>query len=155
MIESLKGLLFGDENAAQDTVVDRVDDLQVATCVVLLEIALADDEFTDDERARITQTMESRFGIAHDDATALIDVATKRREESRDIWHFTNVINQHCSTDEKQSIIDEVWHVVFADGSMDGHENYLAHQMAKLFNMTHGQLIDSKVRVLKELRGES
>lgn len=154
MLQSIKGLLFG-ETGTDAHVADRVDDIPVATCVVLLEIALADDEFTDDERRHITTTMESRFGMSHDDATAIIEVATKRRDESRDIWHFTNVINNHCSHDEKMSIIDEVWHVVFADGTMDGHENYLAHQMAKLFNMTHGQLIDSKVRVLKKLRGES
>lgn len=153
MLQSIKGLLFGESE--QQAVVNRVDDLPIATCVVLLEIALADDEFTDDERAHITSTMENRFGLSHEDANELIEVATKKRDESRDIWHFTNVINNHCSQEEKLSIVDEVWHVVFADGSMDGHENYLAHQMAKLFNLTHGQLIDSKVKVLEKLRGTS
>lgn len=151
MLQNLRGLLFGESSP----VADQVDDLPVATCVVLLEIALADDEFTPEERSHISNTLESRFGLSHTDATELIEVAKKRRDESRDIWHFTSIINNHCSHEEKMSIIDEVWHVVFADGSMDGHENYLAHQMAKLFNLTHGQLIDSKVRVLAILRGET
>ena len=154
MLQNLKGLLFGETTNANN-VVNRVDDLHVATCVVLLEIALADDEFTEDERAHITQTLESRFDLSHTDANELIEVARKRRDESRDIWHFTNVINQHCTQEEKMSIIEEVWHVVYADGTMDGHENYLAHQMAKLFNLTHKQLIDSKLVVLEKLRGPS
>ena len=113
---------------------------------------MADDEFTDDERTRIINALTSRFAMSAEDAATLIASATHARDNTRDIWHFTNIINQSCTQDEKQKIIDEVWHVVFADGSMDGHERYLAHQMAKLFNLTHEQLIESKVRVLDLIR---
>lgn len=151
MIQSLKNLLFA-ENANSNESAPSIDEFHLATCVILVEIAMADDEFTDEERTRIVNTMESRFDMSEADAHRLIEVATNARENSKDLWHFTNIINQSCSTDEKQKLIDEVWRVVFADGSMDGHENYLAHQMAKLFNLTHQHLIDSKVRVLEELR---
>lgn len=153
MIQSLKSLLFADAEHEATDPIPEVNELQLATAVVLLEIAMADDEFTQEERDRIEHTLQSRFGMASVDAAHLIGAAQTARDNSRDLWHFTNIINQTCTLEEKQKIIDEVWHVVFADGSMDGHENYLAHQMAKLFNLTHGQLIESKVRVLEELRG--
>ncbi|MFP6583332.1 MAG: TerB family tellurite resistance protein [Candidatus Hydrogenedentota bacterium] len=151
MIQSLKSLLFAETADSPDSV-PEVDEFHLATCVILVEIALADDEFTDEERNHIVSTMKSRFNMSEADAHRLIEAATQARVNSKDLWHFTNIINQSCTTDEKQKLIDEVWRVVFADGSMDGHENYLAHQMAKLFNLTHGQLIDSKVRILDQLR---
>jgi uncharacterized tellurite resistance protein B-like protein len=152
MIQSLREMFFGDTTSESSPAAENVNEFQIATCVVLLEIAMADDEFSDGERSKIITVMESRFGLTAEDAQQLINVAAEHRANSRDLWHFTNIINTSCSHDEKCSIIDEVWHVVFADGSMDGHENYLAHQLGKLFNLTHGQLIESKSKVLKEIR---
>lgn len=152
MIQSLKSLLFTDAGPDATHTVPQVNEFELATAVILVEIAMADDEFTDDERTRIINALTSRFAMSAEDAATLIASATHARDNTRDIWHFTNIINQSCTQDEKQKIIDEVWHVVFADGSMDGHERYLAHQMAKLFNLTHEQLIESKVRVLDLIR---
>ena len=52
---------------------------------------------------------------------------------------------------EEMEVIEEVWRVIFADGTLDGHEDYLVHKLAKLLNLTHPQLIEAKMKV----RGES
>jgi hypothetical protein len=36
------------------------------------------------------------------------------------------------------------------DGRLDKHEDYLMHKLSKLLNLYHGQLIDAKLRVLKD-----
>jgi len=154
MIQSLKNL-FSVERS--DPKVDSTSDvrnarLKVATCVILLEIARADDEFTPDERQSIVNTLRERFSLSTDEAHELIEFATEEREQSKDLWTFTNQINQSCDRDEKLQIIEEVWRVVIADGSIDGHERNLAHQLAKLLNITHGQLIELKMKVLEKAR---
>ena len=55
--------------------------------------------------------------------------------------------------EEKQQIVEETWRVIYADGTLDGHEDFLVHKVSRLFNMTHGMLIDAKMRVLQEIRG--
>jgi uncharacterized tellurite resistance protein B-like protein len=126
--------------------------LKMATCVVLLEAARADDEFTDDERANIVATLQQRFDLSESDVTELITAATAERKQSSDLWKFTHQINEACTTEEKIGIVEEIWRVIVADGGIHGQENTLAHQIARLLNLTHSQLIEAKVKVLEEYR---
>lgn len=143
--------LFAPE--AQDTEEVHQERLRLATCVLMLEAAGADNEFSAQECAHIVGTLRRRFALVQDDAEELIRYATDRRAESSDLWRFTNIINQTCTNDEKIDILREVWRVIYADGTLDGHEDYLIHKLAKLMNLTHPQLIDAKMVVLAEVRG--
>lgn len=153
MLNALKQLFSQESVSEGDGVTHSQERVKVATCVLLLEIARADDEFTNEERSHIVETLCARFSLNEEDAHELIDLATQVRKDSRDLWGFTSQINQGCSVSEKHDIIEEVWRVVCADGSIDGHEKYLAHQLGGLLNLTHGQIIELKMKVLDELRG--
>lgn len=131
----------------------RLERLKMATCVVLIEVASADDEFSAEEREHILTALSERFSLSGDEAEELIQVASREREESVDLWQFTHQINELCGPEEKIQIIEEVWRVICADHAIDGHEDHLAHKLAKLFNLTHRQLIDAKVKILDEFRG--
>ncbi|HQE83317.1 MAG TPA: TerB family tellurite resistance protein, partial [Candidatus Hydrogenedentes bacterium] len=78
--------------------------------------------------------------------------ANTRRAQSFDIWKFTNEINETCTLAEKKEIIGEVWRVIYADRSLSAHEDYIAHKLGRLLNLTHPDLIEAKVKVLEELR---
>jgi len=127
--------------------------LRLATCVLLLETAGADNEFSPEECAHVIATIKTRFALDQDDAEELLRHAEARRAESADLWKFTNAINQSCSNAEKMDILREVWRVIYADGTLDGHEDYLVHKLAKLLNLNHPQLIEAKMAVLREVRG--
>jgi uncharacterized tellurite resistance protein B-like protein len=129
------------------------EQLPIAVCVLLLEVARADEEFSADERAHVVETLRARYALSDEDAHELIEIATASREESYDLWHFTHRINETCSIPEKVAVIEEVWRVIYADGILDAHEDYLVHKLAKLLNLTHPQLIDAKLKVLGRPRG--
>jgi uncharacterized tellurite resistance protein B-like protein len=129
--------------------------LAVATCVILLETAAADDEFAPEEREHIVETLRDRFDLSHTDAQELLDMAEQERQQSNDLFQFTRVINDNCSVEEKMHVLEEVWRVIFADGELDGHEDHLVHRLAKLFNISHPKMIETKMRVLKEVREDS
>lgn len=132
---------------------DHAERVKVATCVVLLEAARADKDFGDEERLHIVETLRSRFDLSAGDAEELIGAATSARDESVDLWSFTNHINQGLTLPEKIEIIEEVWRVMFADGSLDGHEDVLIHKLSRLLNVTHKELIEAKLRVRAEGNG--
>jgi len=149
MLRRLKELLAPAEAADETPDPERV---RVATCVLLIEVAGADNEFSPVECERIITSLRARFGLSQDEAEELMDVAQQRRSESYDLWKFTNQINETCSPPEKIQIIEEVWRVIYADGTLEGHEDYLVHKLARLLNLNHPQLIDAKLRVLEETR---
>jgi uncharacterized tellurite resistance protein B-like protein len=124
--------------------------LALATCVVLIEAASADEDFTDDERGHILAVMGKRFSLSDEEARDLLADAMEAHDESKDLWHFTHEINKAFSREEKIQIIEEIWRIFYSDGTLSGHEDHLAHKLLTLLNLNHRQLIDAKMKVRKE-----
>ena len=72
-------------------------------------------------------------------------------EKSIDLWRFTSQINKNCSLEEKLCIIETVWQVAYSDGRLDSHEDYLIHKLSELFNISHKDLIEAKLKVLQNI----
>jgi uncharacterized tellurite resistance protein B-like protein len=149
VIRKLKKLLAAPpRETAPEREEDIADRIKLATCVLLLEIAYSDDDFSDDERDRIVEVLKEDFQISDDYAEELIELAHLERERSVDMWQFTNVIDNNYSPEEKERVIETLWKVVYADDRLDHYEDHLIHRLAKLLNLDHKQLIDAKKRVL-------
>ena len=127
---------------------DRSHDVRVATCALLLEMAHIDGEFSDSEKEQIIQTLREVHGLSEEAVAELLRAAEDELKGSIDLWQFTNLINQNYSMEEKILIIEMVWRLAYADGTLDKHEDYLLHKMANLLRLTHKQLIDAKLKVL-------
>ena len=134
---------------------DRVHDLRVATCALFLEMANVDGEFSGTETDQIIAILKRDYGLPTDHVEALIRASQDALKGSIDLWQFTNRINQNYTTEEKLGIIEMVWRVAYADGKLDKHEDYLVHKLAKLLRLNHKQLIDAKMLVLEEIRGQA
>ena len=121
---------------------------QVATCVILLEIARSDDEFSSVEQETTKAILKNELAIADEDIEDLMKIAAEKRENSVDLWEFTNLINEHFSEEEKVKIIEMAWRIIYADKKLDKYEDHLVHVLAKLLRLDHTDLIDAKLRVL-------
>ncbi|HEB83482.1 MAG TPA: TerB family tellurite resistance protein [Bacteroidetes bacterium] len=128
-------------------------DLSLAICVLLLEAAQADDVFTPEERDYVIRTLKERYELNDEEAETLMEHASSERENSVDLWQFTNRLNERMNRDEKQEVLSEVWEVIYADGKLDAHEDYLAHRLAALLNLSHGDFIAAKLEAQDRLRG--
>lgn len=131
---------------------DPAERVRVATSVILLEVANVDEEFTDEERNHLLETIRSRFDMDAAEADELLETARAARDGSVDLWQFTHSINEHCTIPEKIRIIEEVWRMICADGMLDAYEDHLVRRLSFLLNLTHAQLIDAKLKVFDEFR---
>ena len=127
-------------------------ELHIATCAILLEIAHADDEFSGDEEKRIVALMEENFDLSPDIVHEIKEISAVKREKSIDLWQFTKIIKDNYSGEQKEKIIEMIWGVIYADGHLDQHEDYLAHKLATLLGLNHRQLIDAKVKVVRQTK---
>jgi uncharacterized tellurite resistance protein B-like protein len=123
-------------------------DVRIATCALLLEMAHIDGEFSESERESIINIIKKDYDLSDEHAVALIEAAGEELQRSIDLWKFARLINQNYSADEKIQIIEMVWKVIYTDGKLDKHEDYLVHKLAHLLRLTHKELIDAKVKVL-------
>ena len=136
-----------------DIVQSDTDDelkIEIAACVVLVEIAESDSECTEDEIGHVLETMKSTFNLSREHAEEMIELARQARNKSVDLWQFTNQINQSFNHSEKIKLLEAVWQVIYADGQIDKHEDYLVHKLANLLRLQHKELIDAKIKTKKD-----
>ena len=126
---------------------ETTHDIHIATCALLLEMSYIDGEFSESERENIISILKKDYHLSNEYTFALIEASKKELNESIDLWHFTNLINQNYSIEEKIRVIETVWSIAYTDGRLDKYEDYLVHKLAKLLHLTHKQLIEAKLRV--------
>lgn len=124
------------------------EDLAIATCALFLEIANIDDEFSQVERDRIIDLIRSEYGLSEEQSREIARRSTAELENSVDLWQFTNILNENYSDSDRIRVVELLWKVVYADGKLDKHEDYLIHKLARLLRLTHKQLIAAKLKVL-------
>jgi uncharacterized tellurite resistance protein B-like protein len=124
---------------------------RLAACVLLLETAHADNEFTADEMTHVMEVMKNDFSLSEEQTEELIKLAHHERGKAIDLWEFTNLINQQFDRQEKMRLLEAVWRIINADGQLEKHEDYFAHKLARLLRMKHKDLIAAKISARNRL----
>jgi len=147
MIENIKNLF--NEKIQPEKVEEHRDQrkISIATCALLLEMAHADSEFSDEEKQHILDILKINFDLTENDANDLLDLAEQERQESTDLWQFTNLINQNYSREDKLKVVDTLWKVIYTDGKVDQHEDYLIRKLTYLLSLQHEDMIEAKIRM--------
>ncbi len=148
MLKKLVDLLYG--TAVQE---DLQRQLHRAACVLLLEVAHADNLLMENELAEVNRSVMERFGLNEQEALELIRESEAVREGSNDLWQFARVINESLSVKEKTGLLEDIWRVIYADGRLQSHEDHLAHKLMDLLRLNHQQFITAKLKILAESNG--
>jgi len=122
--------------------------IEVAACALLVEVAGMDDTFSIEEKGRIISLLKKEFSLSPEMAAELIELAELELRASTDLWQFTNLINESFTPEDKLRLMEMIWKIVYADGRLDKHEDYLAKKLARLLNLRRSEMIDAKLRVL-------
>ena len=97
---------------------DEAARLRLATAVLLLEAAHADDEFTDEERTSVHAMVRARFGLSEAEATELLAAALQARGENGDLYRFTHQLDESYALPRKLAVVELLWEVVYSDGML-------------------------------------
>lgn len=149
MIGKILSLLQSDRPASPGESFTRV---QVATCALLLEVAHSDGSYQVVEERIVHDLLGGMFSLPMDTITELVDFARDHQRSSTDLYQFAREINAHFSTEEKLTVMEGVWRLIYADGTLDKFEDAIARQLATLLRLSHKEAIACKVRVLEEMR---
>lgn len=131
---------------------DESERVQMATCVILLEVARSDDEFSTIEKATVESILKKDFEIPAEATEEMMEIAKRKREESIDLWEFTHLINENYSKEEKKKIVEAAWKVIYADEKLHSYEDHFVHKLAKLLQLRHSDLIEAKLKAKYENR---
>ena len=134
------------EGSEESSVARGHPSLQVAACALLLEIAYADDEFADSERAHLENAVQRHFGLEPDTAQQLIEFSDRTRRRQVDLYQFTRLITESYTMAQKMVLLETMWGLVYADGVVAEHETYLMRKLCNLLDVKHAYLSEAKRR---------
>jgi len=142
--------IFGTKSSSHNDF-EQIDDndLQLATAILLLNIARADEKVAAKEQEHIIKVLKKKFELDEQEANELFALSEKEIEQSIDIWQFTNQLNQNMEKEERLKILQYAWEIIYTDKKLDPQEDYIIHKLANLLRLSHKELIQAKLKVKK------
>jgi uncharacterized tellurite resistance protein B-like protein len=123
--------------------------LELATAALLSEIVSADNEVTDEERDEYKKQLQKHVKLDEEAMSLLLRKGQDTAEDAVDLVQFTQVVNQHCSAQERNDIIKSLWAIAYADKSLAPLEESTIRQIAELLYVPHSQFIKAKLAVVE------
>jgi uncharacterized tellurite resistance protein B-like protein len=156
MLNSLKKFLFSDDVGFNQTASSIESDakkhkLEIATCALFIELAKADGNFSNEERDFIISTMKKCFNLNESEVDLIFELANEKVDKSVSVYEFTEELNKHFTQEEKDSVIKNLWRLIYNDKKLNAYEDSLIKKIGFTLNLEHKRIIDLKLSVKKEL----
>lgn len=149
MLNRIKHMLFadGDKGAHQR----EEAELELAAAALLVEAAVLDGEFDDNERATIERLLKDHFKVDEAEAKSLVADAEQTIAKSNELYTLTRTIKDHMEIDERVQIMEMLWEVAYADGEVHHYESNLVRRLAGLLYVPDRESGEARKRVMARL----
>lgn len=131
------------ENSDQSDIEHR---LKLASATLMLEMIHVDGDFHETEQQKMRELLKQEFAITEAETEELLMLAHEEKMDATDYYRFTTLINQHYSQQQKRQLVEQLWHIAYADGTLDRFEEHLVRKLADLLHIPHSAFIQSKHR---------
>ena len=105
----------------------REEELRLAAAALLVHASAIDGEIDPAERRKLRTLLQARFDLDDHALRQLLDEAGEREAESVDLYRFTSVLCRELDQDGRKRIVEMLWEVVMADGTVHDFESNLPH----------------------------
>ena len=120
------------------------DQLQIATCLLLIEVSKSDDDFSKSEEEKIKSLLKNNFEIPNNELEEMFDLYNSRHNSMTSLYECTEIINKECSYDQKLKIIAYMWDIAYTDSKIDKYEDYTIRKVSELIYVKHKDFISLK-----------
>lgn len=109
--------------------------IEIATAVLLAHCAKADGSQTPEETASLRSILAKRFNLSADEIESVIEMAQEHEREATDLHRFTRVLHQALDRDARIHMIQLLWEIADADGTIDHDERRMVSLTARLLDV--------------------
>ena len=155
MVSFIREFLFRRKGKAPAREPHDQAELRLAAAPLLVEAAKPDAELDSTERARIATLLAGRFGMDGADVAELIEAADEETELAGRLYGFTKEVRLNFDHAERISMIEMLWEVAYADGSLHDFESNMLRRVAGLLYVTDRDSGEARKRVLGRLSEET
>ncbi len=147
MLRKIKAALAGKPRVDAPT----TDDRQLAAAALLVEAAMLDENFDEDERRTIADVLAAHFAIGEDECAELIEAAEAAQSEANHLLRFTRTIKDEYSPEDRIELIEMLWEVAYADGVLHDYEANLLRRIGGLIYVSDRDRGAARKKVMDRL----
>ena len=118
--------------------------LQLGCAVLMYEMIHVDGELHNNEAQKIRLALQQQFDISETETEELLGIAHEEKNNTADYYQFTSLINKHYSQDQKIFLVQQLWHIAYADNVIDKFEEHLVRKLAELLHVPHRHFMQTK-----------
>lgn len=126
-------------------------ELQAAAAALLVEAAMLDGSFDQDEENAIVRALEANFDLGPTEAQVLVEEAREDVADATDFYRFTRVVKDRMPPEERGAMMEMLWEVAYADGHLHDYEANLVRRVAGLLHVPDQESGAARKRVLSRL----
>lgn len=127
------------------------DGLQTAVAVLLVEAARMDSNFDDAERHVIERLLAQKFQLSPEQTRDLVQKAVAIDERSNQLYPFTRTAVERMTAAQRIGLIEMLWEVAYADGTLDPLEDAMLRQVGGLIDVADAERGAARQRVMRRL----
>jgi uncharacterized tellurite resistance protein B-like protein len=131
LLDRLKRILSGEEPVGSDD-----SDIRQAVAALLIHASRIDDTVDPAEIAARDRLLKEKFDISDAEMATLVMEAEGAVADAADLYSFTRAIKEHYDREHRGRIVEMLWEIVLADGTIDPHEANLVWRVAGLLGFT-------------------
>ncbi len=127
------------------------DNLYTIACV-LVEAALVDNNFGNEEKSIIIKILQRHYKLENiEDVNDTLDKAIKSYKESSDLITYTKKIKQNWPIEKRIEVIEMLWKVCLVDGVLEPYEDMLIRRVSGLIYVDDKDRNIAKKNAIKKL----
>ena len=126
-------------------------DAERVSAVLLVEIARSDHEISLDERQTIKKALSASTTLSEAELDDLIGEAFSNVDNTLSLYEHVKLINDSFGKEDKLALVEQMWRVAYADGNVDGYEEYTIRKLCDLLYVRHRDYIQAKLKVAEEI----
>ena len=129
------------------------DEKVVALSCLLVEAALVDEDFGEDEKKIIFNILKKQFkNESNNSINGIIDEAIENFNNSSDLIIHTRKIKENWELDARINIIEMLWKVCLVDGQLEPYEDMLIRRISGLIYVNDKNRNLAKKKALNSLK---
>ena len=153
MFDQIKNLLgLGDDTAAEKP---SFEDTKLAAAALMVHVIAADGKIDPQEEEKLRAVLRDHYAVSAQEADFLEKSARKAQSEAVDLYGFTSVLKSQMSHEERLALVEDLWEMVYADGTVHEFEDNVVWRVAELIGISGRERMILKGRVKDRLSQSS
>jgi len=118
--------------------------IELASAVLMLDIAVADDSIDVDEVAGIRELLRAEFALDAATLDSVIDQATQLLHAAVDMYEYARQVCQSLPVTQRARLVAGMWQIAMSDNNLHRHEEAQLRKLADLLGLSHSEFIQAK-----------